>query len=283
MIEKIFIPTVNRVDNQITYNSLPKQLKDRVVFVVQSWERDQYHYDAEYLVLPDHITTEHPRPVSHTREYIYHHAKNMKYAMIDDDISFARRNAKYWTGESNMEKSKRKCTEDDILEMFQLYSDWLDEPDVTICGCSHSENPPSGKAYQNNTSIGSATWINGRDFADFLPKMKLTETRVAQDIVFVLSLLTNGYGNRVSQEFCFYNASVMKKTMKSDIWDSQTIETVIKDHKVIENMFPGIFQILYNDNGDRADGGFRDLGKWRCHWSKAYKQSQTNSLEEFFA
>ena len=38
MIDKIFIPTVNRIDNQITYNALPDELKRQVVFVVQSWE-----------------------------------------------------------------------------------------------------------------------------------------------------------------------------------------------------------------------------------------------------
>ena len=35
MIEKIFIPTVTRMDNQITYDNLPDELKKRVVFVVQ--------------------------------------------------------------------------------------------------------------------------------------------------------------------------------------------------------------------------------------------------------
>ena len=42
MIEKIFIPTVNRVDNQITYNHLPKELQKKVIFVVQEWEKDKY-------------------------------------------------------------------------------------------------------------------------------------------------------------------------------------------------------------------------------------------------
>ena len=49
MIDKIFIPTVNRIDNQITYNALPDELKRQVVFVVQSWEREKYNFNVDYL------------------------------------------------------------------------------------------------------------------------------------------------------------------------------------------------------------------------------------------
>jgi hypothetical protein len=284
-VDKIYILTCNRVDNQITYNHLPQHLKDRVCFVVQAWEREKYNYDADYLVLPEYITLDHPRPVSHSRQYIYEQSTNMTYAMLDDDLSFGRRNAKYWGEEPTMEKSKRKCTEDDISEMFEMFYDWIVGPDITFAGCSHSENPPSGKPYTQNSSLGSQFWINGKKWSHMLPEFKLTETRVAQDTILVLSLLSNGFQNRISQEFCFYNDSAMKTgKVKSDIWDSQTIDTVIQDHKTIEKMFPGIFHILYDENGARQEGGFRNLGKWRCHWSKAYKNfvNQSNaSLEDF--
>ena len=36
MIERIFIPTVHRVDQQITFNNLPDELKGRVTMVVQA-------------------------------------------------------------------------------------------------------------------------------------------------------------------------------------------------------------------------------------------------------
>ncbi len=67
-LDKIYILTCRRVDDQITYNALPQKLKEKVCFVVQDWEREQYNYDAEYLVLPKdiHVDT-HPRPVSFSR------------------------------------------------------------------------------------------------------------------------------------------------------------------------------------------------------------------------
>ena len=115
MIDKIYIPTACRVDNQVTYNNLPRELQEKVVFVVQEWERDQYNYDAEYLVLQPDIKIGTKNALSRTRKVIYETAKNERYAMLDDDLHFKRRNSKYWNGVSNMEKSSRVCTEDDVL------------------------------------------------------------------------------------------------------------------------------------------------------------------------
>jgi hypothetical protein len=282
MIEKIFIPTVNRVDNQTTYEQLSDDLKSRVVFVVQKWEREQYDYDAEYLVLPEWLTTEHPRPVSHTRQIIYEAGVDMKYAMLDDDLIFHRRNAKYWTNESNMEMSKRKCTPEDVQDMFDMYSLWLDEDTVSMTGCGHIEHPPSNNEFKLNSSISSCMWLNGSDFKADLPNMKLTDTRVAQDVVFILSMLTRGYGNKISNEFVFQNQSVHKASMKSDIWDNIQIEKVHEDHKTIEKMFPNFFKILYDDEGERVSGGFRQAGKTQVKWSKAYTFSEQHNLSDFF-
>ena len=283
-IEKIFILTVNRVDNQITYDNLPNNLKKKVVFVVQEWEREKYNYDAEYLILPDHITTEHPRAIAETRKVIYEAGKNMKYAIIDDDITFGRRNSKYWSNISNMEKSKKNCDDKDVNRMFELYSNWLDEDDVTVCGCALSENWPTGKIYRKNNTMTSAYWINGKDFSDVLPDLNLTEVKVAEDIVFLLSLLVRGFGNRVSQEFITFNHSVKNKFIKSTIWDEQTEEQTLNDHKKIEKMFPGIYKILYDSGSSghkRLEGGYRKYGKSRINWSKAYK-SKGNDLSDFF-
>ena len=283
MIERIFIPTVNRADNQITYNNLPEELKSKVTMVVQAWERDKYQYPCEYLVLPEEINLSDYYCLPKTRKIIYEAGQNMKYAVIDDDLTFGRRNAKYWTGVSNMEMSKRKATEADVLEMFDLYSKWLDDTTVTVCGPGHAENPPQDSAYSNNSSLSSAIFVNGNDFKDLLPELELTRVKVAEDIVFLLSLLAHGYGNRVSQEFVFFNNSVHKADMTSTVWDEQTYENTQRDHKIVESMFPGIFTILYDDKtGERIKGGFRDFGKSKIRWSEALGSAQRGNLEDLF-
>jgi hypothetical protein len=280
MIEKIFIPTVHRVDNQITYNNLPKDLQRRIVFVVQAWERDQYKYDAEYLVLPN--TKEYHYSdyycLARTRKLIYEHGRNIKYAMLDDDVRFYRRNLKYFGQSSNMERSKRLCDENDLLEMFELYDNWLSEEDVTVCGCSFIENHPGDKIYRNNASLSSALWINGSDFEDILDDLDLTCVRIGEDILFLLTLLSRGYGNRVSNEFVCFNTSVTKKTtMSSTVWDNQSYEDTLKDYIILEQKFPNVFKILRDSDGKQLPGGVRDFGKMRTHWSRAYR-SQMNQL-----
>ena len=69
--------------------------------------------------------------------------------------------------------------------------------------------------------------------------------------------------------------------MASTVWDNQTFEQTHNDHKKIQERFPEFFKILYNTDGTRVQGGFRDYGKVKVSWSKAYKKGNTNSLEEF--
>ena len=173
-----------------------------------------------------------------------------------------------------MSKSKTPCSDDDILEMFETFSSWLDEPEVTICGCGHDENPPASKEFRSNGSLGSALWINGPDFKDILPDLDLTSVKVAEDTYFLLQMLTRGFGNRVSNEYLFKNTSVHKKSIKSDIWDKQTFENTQRDHEYIASKFPDFFKVLYNPDGSRLAGGFRNYGKTRVEWSKAYKHSK---------
>lgn len=280
MIETIFIPTVHRVDHQITYEHLPNKWKKRVVMVVQAWERPLYSYDCDYLVLPDtpeyHFENYYCLP--RTRKLIYETGRNMKYCILDDDIQFCRRNQKYFGYKSNMEKSKRFCTEEDIDEMFSLFDAWLNIPNMTVCGCAQRENPPRNKFKSENTSITSAYWINGNNFSDILDDLDLTSVRVGEDVCFLLSLLTRGHKNRVTNEFVTYNHSNNRK-MFSTIWNSQSYEKTLKDHKTLEKMFPNIYTILYDENGNRLEGGYKKQGKSRINWAKAYKPKP--NLESF--
>ena len=279
-IEKIFIPTVKRINQQVTYNNLPDSLKKKVVMVVQEWERPQYDYPVEYLVLPSDIHYKDRDAIGRTRYHIFHAGKNMKYAMLDDDILFARRNAKYWGEESNMEKSKQLASEEDILEMFDLYDQWLDEK--TVCACSFAENPPNGKLYQDNTSISSAWWLNGNHFKDDLDNIDFPDLGVAEDAYFILQLLSKGYSNRVSQEFVFLNESVRKANHGSPLWDNRDFDCVHEDRKYIQRMLPDVFKILYDEHGNRVPGGFRNYGKVKISWSKAYKSRLNNDLGDFY-
>lgn len=283
MIDKIFIPTVNRVDKQVTYNNLSEDLKKRVTMVVQSWEADEYDYPCEYLVLPEDIHFEDYYAIAKTRQHIYSAAEGIKYAILDDDLIFYRINSKYVTGISNMEKSKRVATADDLNEMFSIFDKWLDLNDVSFCGCGNVGNPPQSRPYRNNTCVSSCFWINGKDIQEELPNLDLTSVGVFEDTYFVLQLLLKGYGNRVSSEFVYSNLSVTKKNYFSDIWDNQESENTLRDYRIIEDNTQGTFKIVYSRDGSSVQGGFRDSVKTKIHWNKAYALSKAAlNLEDFF-
>jgi hypothetical protein len=286
MINTIYILTCKRVDNQITYNQLPDELKDRVVMVVQEWERDQYNYPCDYMVLPNYISVDNPRAITLTRDYVYRMTEDKRFCIFDDDLIFKRRNAKYWTGKSNMEKSSRICSADDIREMFALYESWMDE-DIAFCSCGQTNNPPGNKAYSDNSSMTSAYWIDGAKIQDVIQSTDFAPEGLTcgQDVFFILTLLTNGKRNRISNEFVLDNRSYNTKSLKSDLWDSLKRDLVTKSHQTIQATFPDLYEILYDTDSVNREGGFRGYGKTRIKWSKAYKMWEEKNcakLDSFF-
>ena len=90
MIDKIYIPTYHRSEEQITYDNLPKEYQKKVVMVVQEQEKDLYNYDCDFLYVPNDIG------IAKTREIISREAGKTRYSVFDDDVTFIRRNEKYF-------------------------------------------------------------------------------------------------------------------------------------------------------------------------------------------
>jgi hypothetical protein len=232
------------------------------------------------MILPPEIKLGSYNTLSHTRKLIYEAGKNQRYAMLDDDLHFKRRNSKYWNDVSNMDMSSKVCSDEDVIEMFETFDLWLDDG-VTFCGCAQQNNPPFHNPYEDNRSMSSCYWFNGKDWAEHIDDMYLTDVKVAEDVLLILGLLSRGYRNRVSNEFIFSNQSIASKKEESVLWDNTEFEEVHEDHKFVEKVFPKYFKIVYNDNNEREEGGFRDFGKLSIKWSQAYKDSQLNTLDEF--
>ena len=73
MIDKIYIPTFRRPNNQMTFDNLPDEYKEKVVMVVQEQEKDEYKYDVEYLVVGNDIG------IAKTRELICRDAGKQRF------------------------------------------------------------------------------------------------------------------------------------------------------------------------------------------------------------
>ena len=279
MINKIYIPTVNRVNQQITYDNLPKSLQKRVVMVVQSWERDQYDYDCEYLVLPEEFNLSDYHCLAKTRKFIYETAGTDKYCILDDDIKFIMRNKKYWSDEGDQWRmnpktgepvTKEACKDEDILDMFNLYDKWLDE--VSFCGGVMAGSPPPNVEFKEDRPIFSQLFVNGADLHHRLNEFDLTSVRYDEDCYFLLQLLSKGFKIRESSRYNVFNLSCNGK-VKDTLWANTTKEEVRRCYSIIEKKFPAFYQLKDKHGKIITTNAFRGFVGKSVQWKKAYKSS----------
>ena len=90
-MDKIYIPTLGRHDNQITYNALPDKWKKLVIMVVQKKEEHLYEYDCEYLVVDNDIG------IAKTRDIIHRHGGISKYFINELSRSLVSSKSIYFT------------------------------------------------------------------------------------------------------------------------------------------------------------------------------------------
>ena len=280
MIERIYIPTIKRENNQITYNNLPDELKKRVIMVLRPEDRPLYNYDCEYLVVPSQIVGTYTE-LAQTREFIHKHAGAIKYAMVDDDIIIKRRNAKYWTGKSNMEKSRRTATTEEISEMYGVVDKWLDEPDIGIVGLSWPDEPPGNKLYRDTTNVNTYVFYDGRMISEVINEMDISSVRVSEDMLFLFEALSRGINSRKSEEWMFDNRSQVDKDLQDSriVWKGMfegkdTPEDYFQtdEHydcmKYIQKKFPHGVKIF------EKDGKMKNVK----YWKKVYQPKNSNSL-----
>ena len=210
MIERIYIPTVRRADNQITFNNLPKELQERVIMVVEPGERHLYNYPCQYLEIPEEIVGSWTQ-LAQTRKFIHKHAGAVKYCVADDDIVIKRRNAKYWTGESNMELTKRNATPEEILNMYDKIDTWLDETSIGIVGLSEAGIPPAEVEYEDTRDVYSYVFYDGRMISKIIDEMDICSLRIAEDVLFLYEAMSRGVNTRKSTEWMFDNRSLVDK------------------------------------------------------------------------
>jgi hypothetical protein len=283
MIERIYIPTVRRANNQITFDNLPDELKERVVMVVESGERPLYTHDCEYLEIPDEFVGTWTQ-LAQTRKFIHKHAGAIKYTVADDDILIKRRNSKYWTENSNMEMSKRLASHDEILLMYETVDKWLDEPDIGVVGLSDAGTPPSKKEFEDTKDVYSFIFYDGRMLSKVIDEMDITSLRIAEDVLFLYEALSRGINTRKSTEWVFDNRSMVDKDLQDTriVWsgmyaDGEQPKNYYQSDahydamRYIQKKYPHGVKIF------EKDGKMKNIK----YWKKVYRPLETSSLSNF--
>lgn len=286
MIEKIYIPTIRRVNKQITFSKLPKELQERVIMVVEPGERHLYDYPCQYLEVPEEIVGTWTQ-LAETRKFIHKHAGEVKYCVTDDDIIFKRRNSKYWSRSSNMDLTKRTASPLEVSDMFDKIDSWLDEKSIGIVGLSDSDFPPSDVEYEDTKAVYSCVFYDGRMISKVIDEMDICSLRVAEDVLFLYEALSRGINTRRSTEWMFDNRSMTDKKLADtrEVWtgmfedkDRPTKGYYQTDEhydalRYIQRKYPHGMKI-YEKDGKMANTKF---------WKKVYRPSVADgaSLTDF--
>jgi hypothetical protein len=275
MINTIYIPTFKRVNDQVALNFLPDKYKQMVTLVVQEQEIEEHtelygHMVARIMEVGNDIG------IAKTRELICRDAGKQRFYMLDDDITFYRRNRKYYgdfNKKSNMDRSKRLSTEDDLDEMFELFDKWLDEPDLINVGHRRQFYPPSRNSYSDLTIVHSAGVVDGEKLSTFIDDVKWTLVEFCEDVNFNFEYMTRGYRNRVSDEFPVN----MPHYQEGGVNVLRDAENFKYNHDKLMNE--------YSDYMKRKDKSvvrenIGEITEYRYNWKKAYKEQIKNKTED---
>ncbi len=288
MIDKIYIPTLGRPNEQVTWDNLPEPLREKVCFVIHEREKDLYKYDAEYLVLPDSLDR-----ISKVRKEIVYHADETRFCMWDDDVIFYRRNRKYYgdlriNGEYVPDRlfedgpkkgkpiSKWKMELEDFQDMFNQFNGWFDNEEALIhIGHRRTNLPPMGST-QDNIFFNSMHCIDGKKLKSIRDDINWDLCLVGEDANFMLEYLTRGYINRRTDLYSAHWGSYQEGGC-SEYRDSKLHN---QEHEKLMKRWPEYVSIRKEMMAQGKDGeNIGIIKEFKYNMKKAYKDSQT--MEKF--
>ncbi len=267
---KIVIPTLGRMDKQLTYNALPDKYKKKVNFIVQAHEFEDMksRYGDQVIGLPEHIKT-----IAPTREWLFNHFKDDRFFVFDDDLAFTIKEPN--TGGDTKWKA-RPFIDSDFDEIFELVESWMDD------GISHGCLQPTwvmpsldNWPYGDNGKIMTNVFYDGPK----IPRdIKWDRVPAAEDFDVNLQLLTKGYPNRISSK---YMVSPLETNAAGGCSEWRTLEVHNNAQILLGEIWPDYVKVREKEVKSGPWKGEIKLATTIYH-KKAFKDSQTNSLEDFF-
>ena len=219
----LYINTFGRVDNQVTWNNLPKVLKDNTRIVVQAREYPQWKsFEKEappnqLIVLPDSIRT-----LSPTRQYTLECAAKYgvnKMVILDDDLRF------YYRPDKS--KLPMKPSEDkQIIAMFKELESFLDAGFIHAGVSAKETNRFCPHQYKDCGALFRLLAYRPKEV--LATGARFDRLTIMQGVDMSLQLISKGYNNRITFNYAhahgkpqeaggvstYRTADVIKKSME---------------------------------------------------------------------
>ena len=226
---QLIIPSRSRWMNQKTLINLTPSLWPITTVVIPEGQYYEYRTRTPEKVS---VITFNGQGIHDKRQYILHLAKTGKVIMLDDDLSFYKRNT-----DGRFTVANGDPTEDMVATLVNMLDKY---PMVGLVEKFMSQTQPRGvKEY---TRISHVLGIN----RDLLPKpWPEFRLRVGEEYDFHLQLLTRGFTTAVTTEW----SKLDKFNAKGGCNDWRTVEIIRQETKKMRDYFPDLVTYWERDNG----------------------------------
>jgi hypothetical protein len=271
LIDYIIIPTLGRIDKQITYASLPAKYKEITRFVVQAHEYNEMNsrYPNQVLQLPEHINR-----IAPTREWIFNAFSAYRFMVFDDDLEFVVKEPNPGEGTKWL---SRKYNDQDFDDAFSLIESWMDAG-VSYGGLLPAWVIPDLSQWpiRENQRIMTNVFYDGPK----IPRdIEWNRVAAAEDFDVNLQLLTRGFKNRLSAKY-MVTCSETNAAGGCSTW--RTLEVHNEAQLKLAELWPDFVKIREKEVPSGPWKGKIKLATTIQH-KKAYDSSQSSTLEDFFS
>ena len=270
-IKHIIIPTLGRMDKQVTYNSLPEKYKAITTFVVQAHEFAEMdkRYPGKVLGLPPEINR-----IAPTREWIFNKFKETRHMVFDDDLDFVVKEPNPGEGTKWL---SRKFSDQDFDDAFNLMATWMDE-DIAYGGFLPAWVIPDVSQWpvRECQRIMTNVFYDGPRIPN---DIEWNRVAAAEDFDVNLQLLTRGFKNRISAKYML-TCSETNAEGGCSTW--RTLEVHNDAQRKLAELWPDFVKVREKEVTSGPWKGKMKLATTIQH-KKAYESSQkSDGLETFF-
>jgi len=263
VIDIIYIPTFNRVGSQKTFDSLPDRWKEKTYLVISP---NETHSGYQTISCPIQ-----GKGIAPVRKWIAEYGEGKRYAVLDDDIEFV-----YTRRENEEGPSNKPLTNDQFNDMFNTMNNWIDEGYIHVA-CDVCWNPPTRNIdYRVNSRITNNIFYDGTKLP--IEKIDWTSLDIAEDYFVNLQLLTMGFQNKISLKYRTNSSATQTKGGCSSF---RTLDMHNECMKKLKEKFPNFVELREKVTKNSGEWSNKPRLAATIFWKKAYKLSQTNTLEDF--
>ncbi len=260
------IPTLGRLDNQITLKSIPKELYPNTYLVVQPHEsvkaNEMYSDWCNILTLPESV-----KGLAATRKWIAMTFRGQHHMQFDDDLTFG---TIIPNEEGKFDRPKATLADwKTILSEMEINAD----KGYVQQGFSTTQTMPVIAPLNENTRITMNVFYSKDFIFDNIQWGDNLETGfAAEDFYATLQLLTRGKKNLIYNHFRVSGAAT---NAKGGCETYRTIDSHNRSMELLKEQFPNFVTLREKV---QKTGPWKDKIKLAATigWKKAYKSSQTN-------